>query len=69
MDNFSVHSVVALLEDSPASGLKRGQVGVIVFRHQDDVFDVEFADNQGQTYALLTLRGGQILQLHHEKAA
>jgi Domain of unknown function (DUF4926) len=57
---------VALLEDIPANKLRRGNVGVIVENLAPGVFEVEFSDNEGRTYASLALRSDQILVLHHE---
>ncbi len=59
-------SVVALLEDLPARGLVRGQVGTIVEKLEPDVYEVEFSDNEGRTYASLALKNNQFLVLHHE---
>lgn len=58
--------VVALTEDVPQHGLRRGQVGTVMEIHGPDVFEVEFADNHGRTYATLSLRGGQLMVLHHQ---
>ena len=58
--------VVALTEDVPEHGLRRGQVGTVVEVHGSDAFEVEFADNNGRTYATLSLRGGQLMVLHHQ---
>jgi hypothetical protein len=59
-------SVVALLEDIPQKGLLRGQVGAVVERLAPGVYEVEFSDDSGQTYASLALRSGQLMRLHHE---
>jgi len=48
-------NVVALLEDIPDHGLRRGQVGTVVEELAPDVFEVEFSDDNGRTYALLAL--------------
>jgi len=58
--------VVALLEDLPADGLLRGQVGTVVETLAPCVFEVEFCDNDGKTYASLSLAEQQLLVLHHE---
>ena len=58
--------VVALLEDLPARGLLRGQVGTVVEKLSPGVFEVEFSDNLGKTYATLALRASQFLILRHE---
>jgi hypothetical protein len=57
--------VVALIVDLPESGLYRGQVGTVVESLAPDVFEVEFNDNDGRTYASLALRTDQLLVLHH----
>ena len=60
--------VVALMEDVPQHGLRRGQVGTVVEVLGSDVFEVEFADNQGRTHATVSLRGGQVMPLHYQSA-
>ena len=62
---ISVLDVVALLEDAPAQGLVRGQVGTVVERLDDKTFEVEFSDDEGRTYAEVALRGEALLLLHH----
>jgi hypothetical protein len=61
--------VVALLEDLPERSLVRGQVGTIVEALSAGVFEVEFSDNEGRSYATLALREKQFLVLHHEVVA
>jgi hypothetical protein len=46
--------------------LYRGQVGTVVESLAPDVFEVEFSDNEGRTYASLALEAEQLLVLHHE---
>ncbi len=58
--------VVALLEDMPAARLHRGQVGTVVETLAGDVFEVEFSDDDGRTYASLALRDSQLMVLHHQ---
>jgi len=58
--------VVALTKDIPDHGLRRGQVGTIVEILEPDVFEVEFADNEGRTYATLSLNAKQLLVLHYQ---
>jgi hypothetical protein len=57
--------VVALLENIPNSGLCKGQVGTIVEVYEPDVFEVEFCDLKGRTYALKTLTENDLLLLHY----
>jgi hypothetical protein len=58
--------VVALLDDLPERGVYRGQVGTVVEVYQPDVFEVEFSDTRGHTYAMLALRTDQLILLRHE---
>ena len=58
--------VVAVVEDFPERGLTRGQVGTVVEILAPDVFEVEFSDDKGRTYAMAALRVEQILVLHYE---
>ena len=60
--------VVALIEDLPEHDLQRGQVGTVVEELAPGVFEVEFSDSEGRTYALLPLRAGQLLVLRYESA-
>jgi len=60
---------VALLEDLPERKLKRGEVGTVVEVLAPDVYEVEFCDDEGQTYAELALRGEQLVALHNRGEA
>lgn len=68
METIKPFAVVALLEDVPERGLRRGQVGTVVEPLAPGVFEVEFNDNQGRTYASLALRANQLIVLHHDLA-
>jgi hypothetical protein len=54
------------LLDLPDKGLLRGQVGTVVEILGPGVFEVEFSDDQGHTYAQLALRDSQLLVLHYQ---
>ena len=66
MAEVELLSVVALLADLPEHGLIRGQVGTVVERLAPGVYEVEFSDDAGRTYASLAVPGEQLLVLHHE---
>jgi len=68
MTGIEIHSVVALVEDLPEEGLVRGQVGTVVESWAPGVFEVEFSDDNGRTYAMVALKAGQLMRLHHEPA-
>ena len=65
MAEIELLSVVAVLGDTPQKGLLRGQVGTVVECLAPGVFEVEFSDESGQTYASLALRADQLMRLHH----
>ena len=60
---------VALLEDVPERKLKRGEVGTVVELLAPDVYEVEFCDDEGQTYAEMALRADQLVALHNQGEA
>ncbi len=66
MPEIELLSVVALLKDLPDKTLRRGQVGTVVERIGPGVYEVEFSDDSGQTYASLALRADQLMVLHHQ---
>jgi hypothetical protein len=57
--------VVALTQNLPHLNLRKGQVGTIVEVYEPTVFEVEFVDLDGQTYAVETLNASQLMQLHY----
>jgi hypothetical protein len=69
---LKIHDVLALLEDVPArhfeSGrpllLHRGQIGTVVMTYEDRAVEVEFADRDGRTYALLPIQPNKLMVLH-----
>jgi hypothetical protein len=60
--------VVALTEPLPEQQLDRGQVGTVVEVLAPGVFEVEFSDEQGRTYASLALQADRLMALHYEPA-
>ena len=69
MNEITMLDVVALLEDVPEEQLKRGEVGTVVEYLAPDVFEIEFADQEGRAYAMLPLKREQLLALHKRQAA
>jgi Domain of unknown function (DUF4926) len=57
---------VALTTDLLDKGLLRGQVGTVVEMLAPGVFEVEFSDDQGRTYAQLPLRENQLMVLRYQ---
>jgi hypothetical protein len=63
--NIKLLDTVALLEDLPSRKLKGGEVGTVVEILAPDVYEVEFSDDEGETYAELSLRSDQLVLLHN----
>lgn len=57
--------VVALTNDVPEKHLRRGQVGTVVEMLAPGVVEVEFADLDGNTYAMCAVPENSLLILHH----
>ena len=65
-NSIQLLDVVALTEDLSQDKLHRGQVGTVVEKLAPDVFEVEFSDDEGQTYAMVSLRSEQLMVLHYK---
>jgi hypothetical protein len=67
MEEIKLLDVVALIEDVDSEGLRRGDVGTVVEKWRDNVFEVEFGDNSGKAHSFAALRPEQIMKLHFRK--
>ena len=54
---------VALTQDLPDAGLRKGDVGAVVDVPGADAYEVEFVAASGRTQALVTVTGSQIRAL------
>jgi hypothetical protein len=59
-------NVVALTANAPEHNLRRGEIGTVVEFYRDDAYEVEFVAQDGYTYALVTLRGNQLIPLREK---
>lgn len=64
-ERLNTLDVVALLADRPEAGLARGQVGTVIEQFGDDNLLVEFSDDQGRAYAVVTCPRDELLVLHY----
>jgi hypothetical protein len=62
---LELHEVVALIEDLPEAGLLAGQVGTVVEKLADGVFEVEFCDDHGRTYAEVAVPEKTLMRLRY----
>jgi hypothetical protein len=58
-------NVVALLTDLPSAGLTRGQVGTVVDRLDNKSVLVEFSDDEGRGYAVVSCLRSELLVLRY----
>ncbi len=70
-NEVKILDAVAVIEDLPEHGLKRGEVGTVVDRWKDGSFEVEFSDETGEAYAFVALRDDKLMPLYyrHREAA
>jgi hypothetical protein len=68
-ETIKLLDVVALLVDKPAEGLAAGHVGTVVEVLALNVFEVEFLDPTGHTFAFTELKRNEVLLLKHEPVA
>ena len=68
MMRLKLLDVVALTVDLPEHSLCRGQVGTVVEELAANVFEVEFCDDDGRTYASLALPADKLMVLHYRSA-
>ena len=59
---------VALLEDLPEHGRRRGEIGTAMDELAPGIYDVEFCDELGRTIVLTPLPAEKLMVLHHAMA-
>ncbi|NES69538.1 MAG: DUF4926 domain-containing protein [Okeania sp. SIO2D1] len=67
-------NIVALTEDRQTTHFETGehitlhkvQVIIIIMEYDNNVFEVDFSDNDGTTYAMEIIPGDQLIRLHYE---
>ncbi len=67
-DTINLLDVVALAMDLPQHKLSRGQVGTVVEMLAPGVYEVEFSDEDGRTYASTALNAEQLILLRYHPA-
>lgn len=68
-NNLKTLDVVALLRDIPEKKLIKGQVGTIVEKWDNGVYEVEFCNTKGETLALAQIGADDLLLLHYQLIA
>jgi len=66
LTKLNLFDIVALKNDLPQHRLLAGQVGTIVEILAPEVYEIEFSDDDGQTYATQALPAHQLLKLHYK---
>ena len=68
-NTLKVLDVVAILRDIPEKKLVKGQVGTIVEKWDNNVFEVEFCNTKGETLSLAQIGDRDLLLLHYQLIA
>ena len=70
-EDIKVLDPVAVTEDLPELGLRRGEVGTVVDVWKNGAYEVEFSDESGQTYLFAALSSDKLIPLfyRHREAA
>ena len=66
-DEIKILDTVAVTEDLPEFGLRRGEVGTVVDAWKDGAFEVEFSDDSGEAYTFAALRAEQLMPLYYRQ--
>jgi hypothetical protein len=74
MEEIKLLDVIALLQNVPEEGLRRGEVGTVVEvfeqnEHHPAGFLIEFSDREGRAYAIADLSADQLMKLRYRDAA
>ncbi len=67
MDEIKLLDVVALTENLQSEGLRRGEVGTVVEKWSEGVFEVEFSDDTGKAYAFAAVPTEKLMKLYFRK--
>ena len=67
MNEIKLLEVVALTEDLQSEGLRRGEVGTVVEKWDDGIFEVEFSDDTGKAYAFAAVPAEKLMKLYFRK--
>jgi Domain of unknown function (DUF4926) len=66
---FELLDVVRATADVPAFGVKAGDLGTVVEAYADGDYEVEFCNEQGETFAMFALPGETLRPAHSVKQA
>ncbi len=65
MDTIAPYDVVAVIEDIAEDNLRRGSVGTVIEKWNEDAYEVAFSDEKtGIDYAQVVLKKNQIIKLY-----
>ncbi|HSK73843.1 MAG TPA: DUF4926 domain-containing protein [Pyrinomonadaceae bacterium] len=60
IERIEMYDVVALTENLPEKNLKKGEEGTVVLILAPNVFEVEFCDSDGITYAMTAIEDNKL---------
>lgn len=69
MKTIKIFDIVALLDNISKNSLKKGQVGTVVEVLDDDVYEIEFSNNRGETIITTSVKASNLLVLEFDLVA
>ena len=66
---IELYKVVAILKDMTEKKIKKGQVGTVVEKLDEDVYEIEFCDKSGQTVLTTSIHSEYLLVLDFDLVA
>jgi hypothetical protein len=67
MNEIKLLDVVALTENLQTEGLRRGEVGTVVEKWDEGIFEIEFSDDTGEAYAFAAVPAEKLMKLYFRK--
>jgi len=65
VNTIEQYDQMAVLVDIPEENLRRGCVGVVIEKYNEDAFEVEFSEQStGIDYAMVVLKNNQLMKLY-----
>ena len=68
-EKLELLDVVAILKAIPENHISIGQVGTIVEILSPHVYEVEFCNKKGETIAMISVNGDDLLPLYYDERA
>lgn len=69
IEEYREHDTVALLRDLKKTNFKRGDVGTVVYIHDNNTIEIEFSDKNGVTISIIPVNTKDLIRLRMDPVA